>query len=652
MNSSLKYRADIDGLRAIAVLGVIIYHAFPHALPGGFIGVDIFFVISGYLISGILYKGHRAGNFSPSSFFLEFYARRIRRLFPALITLLVLCLGYGSVVLLPSEYKQLGKHVAAGTLFIQNLVFWQESGYFDTAANLKPLLHLWSLAVEEQFYIFFPPILLLIWKKKWPLVLILSVLLIASMIGNLVMSVQNRATDFFLTPYRAWEFLGGSLLAWWHYDRGHEEETPKYREAFSWVGVALLALGMAFIHKNQPYPGWRALLPVTGTLLLMEGGAGVKVAWVNGKILSNPAVVWIGLISYPLYLFHWPALSFVHIVKGEKAAESYIWCALLLTMVLTVATYYLIEKPIRYSKSNRTLPALILSFIITGLVGVCFGFGILKLGVNPKMALIDQAIAEKSNNWGKGFETMWVHGRVSLVKTGGAGHFTLFLGDSNVQQYAPRVLELLKNNHAQDRGALFLTCGGLPPIPGLLSDARREGPEYFSKLEETVQHFTNIDRVLIGALWSKYFVKDSTFSGNGHCISGEEGRDAALAGLGRMIKELVSSGKKVTVLLVPPSGSELDPRLIYGRNFMGESELVKNDLTFQQFRDRNLELITDIQKTALSNGAEVIDPATHLSSRGICIREYQGEPIRWDECHLRSGYVREHVKYLDASLSP
>jgi peptidoglycan/LPS O-acetylase OafA/YrhL len=270
--SALKYRSDIDGLRAVAVLGVVIYHAFPHALPGGFTGVDIFFVISGYLISGILYKGHNAGNFSPMSFFLEFYARRIRRLFPALITVLLLCLAYGWLILLPDEFRQLGKHVAAGTLFIQNLVFWQESGYFDTAANLKPLLHLWSLAVEEQFYIFFPLLLILLWRKPRLLVPAMGLLLVVTFILNIVMSVQNSVSDFFLTPYRAWEFLGGSLLAWWHYDKGHEEEVPPYREALSWCGVVLLGLGMAFIHTGDPYPGWRALLPVAGTLLLMEGG--------------------------------------------------------------------------------------------------------------------------------------------------------------------------------------------------------------------------------------------------------------------------------------------------------------------------------------------------------------------------------------------
>jgi peptidoglycan/LPS O-acetylase OafA/YrhL len=149
--TSLRYRSDIDGLRAVAVLGVVIYHAFPRALPGGFSGVDIFFVISGYLISGILYAGHREGNFS----YREFYARRIRRLFPALITMLLLCLTYGWLVLLPDEYEQLGKHVSVGTVFVQNFVFWKESGYFDKVAEFKPLQHLWSLAVEEQFYILF-----------------------------------------------------------------------------------------------------------------------------------------------------------------------------------------------------------------------------------------------------------------------------------------------------------------------------------------------------------------------------------------------------------------------------------------------------------------------------------------------------------------
>ena len=366
----LRYRADIDGLRAVAVLGVVIYHAFPQNLPGGFVGVDIFFVISGYLISGILYKGVREGGFS----FSEFYARRIRRLFPALITVLLLCLGYGYFILLGDEYRQMGMHVAAGTLFIQNMVFWKESGYWDVASTLKPLLHLWSLAVEEQFYIIFPPLLLLFWKKKWPMVPLLWILLTASLIANLLMSYQSRETDFFITTYRAWEFLGGSLLAWWHYGKNHEEEAP-YGNILSVVGVILLTVSMILLKEREPYPGWRAILPVAGSVMLIAAG---RQAWINRQILSHPAVVWIGLISYPFYLFHWPALSFVHIVKGERPADVYIVGALAIAFLLTVATYYLVERPVRFAKSKATIPLLVVAFIMTGVIGYAVWQGLVK----------------------------------------------------------------------------------------------------------------------------------------------------------------------------------------------------------------------------------------------------------------------------------
>ena len=641
----LKYRPDIDGLRAVAVLGVIIYHAFPHSLPGGFIGVDIFFVISGYLISGILYKGHNGGNFS----FREFYARRIRRLFPALITLLAICLGYGWFILLPNEYRQLGKHVAAGTLFIQNIVFWQESGYFDTAANLKPLLHLWSLAVEEQFYIFFPPILLLVWRKKWPMAIILALLLATSMAANLVMSAQNRASDFFLTPYRAWEFLGGALLAWWHYDLGHEEDVPLYREGLSIVGIALLGFGMAFLKKDQPYPGWRALLPVCGTLLIMEGG---RLSWINRRLLSNPAVVWIGLISYPLYLFHWPALSFVHIVKGEKVAAGYLWGALAAALVLTIITYYFIEKPVRYSRSKWTIPVLVTAFLLIGAMGFCFEKGFLKFRATSKMILIDQAIAEKERPWGEGFETVWSRGQTYIVKTGGERNLTLFFGDSNVQQYGPRVIEILKGNPHSSRGAIFLTCGGIPPIPSLTNGERNDCAEFISKLKSVLDTYPRIDRVVIGALWNGYFVNDSKFFCKGVSLGEKKGQEAAVKALSSMIRNLVSSGKKVTLLLIPPNGLELDPRLSYGRDFVGGSVLLSKDLTFQEFQKRHQKLTAELKKVAALSGAEVIDPATFLSSGDLCIRENENGPIRYDGCHLRPSYVREHVKYLDSSVAP
>ena len=650
---SLKYRADIDGLRAIAVLGVVIYHAFPWLIPGGFIGVDIFFVISGYLISGILYKGLKAnggdGNFSPFSF-REFYARRIRRLFPALITMLVITMAYGWLILLPDEFQQLGKHVAAGTLFIQNFVFWQESGYFDTAASLKPLLHLWSLAVEEQFYIFFPPLLLLIWKRKWPLVIILGVLLVVSIVGNLWMSAHGVTADFFLTPYRAWEFLGGSLLAWWHYDKGHEEDVPFYREALSWGGALLLILGMAFIRTGDPYPGWRAILPVAGTLLLFEGGRG---AWVNRKILSNPAIVWVGLISYPLYLFHWPALSFVHIVKGESPKLVYLADALIVALILTVLTYYFIEKKIRHNTSKWVLPVLVGVFLFTGVSGVLGWKEVFpKHKLNKEAELVNIAVNDRIMTAGKGWKFLSNYG-IGLKQTGGNGKQTLFFGDSNMQQYGPRINELLKTNGDYERGAIFLVGGGVPPFPNVTSPDHGNQINKTTELLELLDHNSSIDRVVIAARWPFYFNKGTRYSINGNPLSEENGREEVMVHFEEMLSRVIGMGKKVTIVLSIPTGSELDPRQLCVRSFLGGCKLTAKQLSRENFIMENRALTEDLASIAKKSGAEVIDPLDYLCTNGICMAvDEQGIPIRYDEGHLRPGYVRERLKYLDQSVSP
>lgn len=205
-----KYRPDVDGLRAIAVLAVVFFHAFPNVIKGGFIGVDVFFVISGYLISTIIFENLDRGSFS----FSEFYARRIKRIFPALILVLVACFTFGWFVLLADEYKQLGKHIAAGAGFISNIVFWNEAGYFDNAAHTKPLLHLWSLGIEEQFYILWPLVLWFAWKRKFNLLTITILFAIASFALNVKGVKQDAVATFYSPQTRFWELLSGSLLAW------------------------------------------------------------------------------------------------------------------------------------------------------------------------------------------------------------------------------------------------------------------------------------------------------------------------------------------------------------------------------------------------------------------------------------------------------
>jgi peptidoglycan/LPS O-acetylase OafA/YrhL len=655
---SLKYRSDIDGLRAVAVLGVVIYHAFPHVLPGGFTGVDIFFVISGYLISGILYKAHQDGSFS----FKDFYARRIRRIFPALIAMLVITLAYGWMILLSGEFQQLGKHMAAGMLFIQNIVFWKESGYFDISANLKPLLNLWSLAVEEQFYIFFPLLLmLLLWKRKWekwPLLVVMGLLLVASFIANVKMSYQNVVSDFFLTPYRGWEFLGGSLLAWWHYDKGHKEESPKHAVWISCVGLILLVLSMTWIHPGdshpgwhafvshaKPFPGWRALLPVCGTLLLINAGKG---NWVNRRFLSHPAIVWVGLISYPLYLFHWPALSFVRIVNGGGSPPGEIWMALGFALLLATLTYYFVEQKIRRNQSKWIVPSLMAGFVLTGIIGVLAMTKVIAPGIDIRVEKAVTALEDK--DFFKGLHQK--DSQVGLFEVGGHGPQALLLGDSNMEQYMPRAVELLGKNHGLSRGAIFIVYTGLPPIPGFKVHQFANGLSLMPELEKQLKEHPSIDRVVLAGAWTRYFTnEENTIDG----IPATDPRaiDKSMEALGALIRKLHDQGKNVTLVLSIPMGAKFSPAGSLDRHYTGLHYKDPEVFSKEEFLAGQGPLLERIAMTARRNGAVVVDPLDYLCKGGlIMVNDENGFPVSYDGYHLRPGFVSEHVKYLDQTLAP
>jgi peptidoglycan/LPS O-acetylase OafA/YrhL len=639
------YRPDIDGLRAVAVLAVVIYHAFPTALPGGFTGVDIFFVISGYLISGILFKSLSEEKFS----FSEFYARRIRRLFPALITVLALCLGYGWLILLPSEYQQLGKHTAAGALFIQNFIFWKEVGYFDSAASLKPLLHLWSLAIEEQYYIIFPPLLIVLWKWKNKLSIsgVLGLLLICSFIANLVMSYQNKASDFFLLTYRAWEFLGGSLLAWRHYNIGESR-----RISCNWmssVGAIFIVLGLAAIDQDAPYPGWRALLPVMGTLLLIAAG---KQATINRFFLSHPVAIWIGLISYPLYLFHWPIFSFLHIVKGENPGGFYLAVGILLSFVCSILTYYLIEKKIRHYSSRWTVPALITAFLLTGLIGLLISKEVIVPKHNTvSLAKVSQAI--KDNGVQDGFETIPDTKFGKIRRIGGDGLQTVFLGDSHMQQYAPRMDVILENANNESRGAIFIAAPATLPIQGLVTPEWNNGQDLMVSFWKEVKENPKIDRVVIGARWgTNAFSSNSKCHYNGLSLSDPSSLEVVMWELEKNVRILQEMGKTVYLLLNIPTGFELDPKNLYVRGFISPISSGVRRLKVADFLQIDKPFRDKLLAISQSTGAIIIDPIPSLSENNFCTAVNADGPIRCDDSHLRPSYVREHVKYLDATVNP
>lgn len=382
--SQPKYRADIDGLRAVAVLAVVCFHAFPSWLKGGFIGVDVFFVVSGYLISTIIFESLDRGIFN----FSEFYARRIRRIFPALILVLIACFTFGWFALLPDEYKQLGQHIFAGAAFVSNLLLWSEAGYFDNGAETKPLLHLWSLGIEEQFYIIWPLLLWLAWRHKFNLLTIATLLAALSFTLNIMGVGHDKVATFYYPQTRFWELICGSLLAWLTLYKKSSliifvERFNKYTpikffgaecssashflaNVLSFLGISLLIYGFWKFSADLNYPGAWALVPVVGTLFLLIAGSR---AWFSNVILSNKITVWFGLISYPLYLWHWPLLSFARMFEGELPSHYIRFLAIAISIILAWLTYKLVEFPIRNSSAKKIVIALMLLMGACGFAG-------------------------------------------------------------------------------------------------------------------------------------------------------------------------------------------------------------------------------------------------------------------------------------------
>jgi|JI10StandDraft_1071094.scaffolds.fasta_scaffold16263_1 peptidoglycan/LPS O-acetylase OafA/YrhL len=337
---SPDYRADIDGLRAVAVLAVLGFHAFAPWVPGGFVGVDVFFVVSGFLITGIVFNELEAGSFRLSSF----YARRARRILPALVVVIAVVYGAGWAVLLRSELEELERHVLGAALFASNFLLWSETGYFDTAAEVKPLLHLWSLGIEEQFYLVWP--LLLAALRRWRLLWATLALMAMSLAWNAVTVLTEPAAAFYLPHQRVWELLVGALLAL--VVRRHGASTPVRSPALlSALGLLLIATSVVGIDAHQRFPGLAAVPAVLGTALVILAGSQ---AWPNRRMLSAPGLVWIGLISYPLYLWHWPLLSFARILEGREPDITNRIALIASAFVLASLTYRFVEMPFRYGR--------------------------------------------------------------------------------------------------------------------------------------------------------------------------------------------------------------------------------------------------------------------------------------------------------------
>lgn len=339
----LVYRPDIDGLRAVAVLSVVLFHAFPSALPGGFAGVDIFFVISGYLITGILLADLGAGEFSLA----RFYARRVRRIFPALVVVLLVTYAMGWFSLYGDEYGELGRHIVAGAGFVSNWASWTEAGYFDQTAEAKPLLHLWSLGVEEQFYIVWPLVLWAAYRAR-RVGGACGFIGLASFAVNVVLVSHHPSADFYWPVTRMWELLAGAALA---IGAGRVRPVARgWANGLSAGGALLCIASFALVDARDAFPGWWALTPVIGAVAFIAAG---RDGWINRYVLVLPVSVWLGRISYALYLWHWPLLSFAFIVAGRVPPPAVRAGLLVIGLALAWLTTIVVERPVRSGPARR-----------------------------------------------------------------------------------------------------------------------------------------------------------------------------------------------------------------------------------------------------------------------------------------------------------
>jgi peptidoglycan/LPS O-acetylase OafA/YrhL len=352
MNPLDQYRPDIDGLRAVAVLPVVLFHSGVGAFAGGFVGVDVFFVISGFLITRIIWSENQAGHFS----ILRFYERRARRILPALFVVLAVCVAAGSALMLANQFEQFAHSLISALLFSSNIFFWLESGYFAPVIEFMPLAHTWSLAVEEQFYIGFPIFIVLARWLRWniKLVFILSITLL--FVVSVHLSYTKPSVAFYLLPSRAWELMTGALLA---VDAVPEIRKRVLREGAALIGLGLIIAGIFLIDSRVAFPGFAALLPCMGAASIIHCGQRTIV----GNLLAIRPIVVIGLVLYSLYLWHWPVFVFLRLNAANvdlSAGEATL--GIVLSFVLAWATWRFVERPFRDRVRTSTRSVIGLGF--------------------------------------------------------------------------------------------------------------------------------------------------------------------------------------------------------------------------------------------------------------------------------------------------
>lgn len=587
---TLAYRSDLDGLRAISVITVMIVHAFPGKLPFGYFSIDVFFLISGYLITTLLVREAASGHIDMG----RFYARRIRRLFPSLIFILGICLAAGFVLLRVTEFQNLTRHILGSLGFIQNFIVMSEIGYFDSAARSKPLLHFWTLAVEEQFYIVWPLLLLAAGQRSRVRAVMLATILVASFALAISGTIEPKYA-YYSPLTRAWVIASGAALALW---QGRIRKGPSRTVSKVWrecaAAIALMVLLLSFVWSpvaGLAHPGIPTLLPVAATLILIATGPD---GLVHRYILANPIIAFFGLVSYPLYLWHWPLLSFPYIVFGELPPREWRAGALILAVALAWATTRYIERPLRFGWSSRAA----VTVLAAGAIGLAL-VSLIAIWLHTAMRPTNERAAEAqmtgaawrfSENgickarYGTGYRNFCMQNRTGvptlmLFGTSFANHF-----------YAG----VVANDRLRDENILsYGSCEPSGIYPGLAHDCARQ--------EEILRITSSIRVVVVGNEWPRFdergrMIDNASASRDGY--ESNPNADAYYAALSQRLQRIARSDRRIVITgPKPETGYDIAdcyPRMILSarqdcRTTLSEARIQTDSI---KMRLRNIARIT------------------------------------------------------------
>jgi peptidoglycan/LPS O-acetylase OafA/YrhL len=628
-----KYRPDIDGLRAIAVLSVVLFHFKLGPFEGGFVGVDIFFVISGYLIAGIIRDEMTRGAFT----FAGFYERRIRRILPALGVVLLATAIAGAAILLPTDLRRLGDSTVATALFGSNFYFWRNTGYFDPGHDFNLLLHTWSLAVEEQYYMLFPVILFLLTRYRRDAAgVVIAGITLASFAACVILQAWRPDAVFYLLPFRMWELLAGAWLAVAAVPRA---ETPVLREGLAAAGLLLIVAGVLLISPGAHFPGWVAAVPVLGTVLVIHAGSGGPS--LAGQLLSLRPMVAVGLISYSLYLWHWPVVVLARYRQGGDLSVGTAVALLALTIGLSYLTYRYVEKPLRRRRgpgfSGRqaigTATAAVVSGVALGLTLSAsqgwtqrFAPDVVALDDDRTAAIPFMACNDRTKFYEASRDITSLASLCRIGKEGGTPAAILW-GDSHALAWAPGIDALFRQQGITGVIAIKAEC---PPLEGLVD--RRDGRcgEFNEQVRGLVEAHGEIRLVVLGAAWPSYVTPaDPSRLADGSDAGGgwDFGRvfDRTVAGFEK-------AGKRVWVLGPTPRAPE-DPA--FGLALAGAYDVPPPPATpTATVRATAQSFWEAVSKAPPRSGLLVSDPADWLCDGAACRYAHDGLALYRDGGHL------------------